>query len=272
MRSRRSSHKKSLSLLISLVLVLVASLLFGQVMGNLYLDNIATANHDSPSSPDQVGDSGGRTKVLRLKTIPYYTIEVVGYEERETAIRLGNTLAEKGLPVVITGTAPFRVRLAFLSNEEKLLPLAQTILVDGNRAKVIKGELNVIPFKFASNDAYSTEKIAPFLGDLSLCLEKALLLNSDLDTNAANVSRLKPKFAELAGDVEILAQKSLEIASQGKDSKHVTYLADLAMLLHNWGQSLVLLGTDWSNAQLLNSQQQALVVVEEYQRFLNSTN
>lgn len=270
MTSRSSLHRRMFSLIVSLALVLAVSLLFGQVLGNLYLGNIAA--NDSKIKTDLIGETSGKIKVLRLKTIPYYTILVATYEERESALRLGKSLAEKGLPVIITGTSPNHIKLGLLNNEERLIPLAQSISVDGKRAGVQKGEINSISFKFANNDTYSAEKIAPFLGELSLCLEKAMLLNSDLDTNNANVSKLKPKFIELAEDVEGLGKRSLELAKEGQDSKHVTYLADLSVVLYNWGQSLAQLGTNWGNAQLLISQQQALVVIDEYQRFLNSTN
>jgi len=268
--SRGRASKRIISLVFSLVLILAASLLFGQVMGNLYLENIA-AQGDGPSSiPDSPKTE--KTKVLRLKELTYYTVEAAVYPEREAALSLGSILAAKGLPVVIGGSNPSRVRLGFINNEGKLVPLAQTIGVDGKKGKVSRGQIISVSFKFAGSDSYSSQKVAPFLGELSICLEKALLVNSDIDCAAEQLKILKPKFAELAGDVESLSAKCLEIANQNKESPHAPYLANLAAVLYNWGQSLNKLTANWDSANLLVSQQQALVVVEEYQSFLNSTN
>lgn len=271
MTSRPGGSHRIFPLIITLSLVLTASLLFGQVMGSLYLENL-TAFRQENRSPRQIGREEGKTKVLRLKIIPYYTIEAAGYKEREKALQLGKTLAGYGFPVIVTGSSPHRVRLGFLNNEEKLLPLAWTITVDGRKAVVKKDEINLVSFRFAGSDKFAAEQIAPFIGDISICLEKALLINSDLDTAASDISRLKGKFPELAGDIEALSKKGAELSAQASGTAYAAYLSGLTMSLSNWAAALNRLGTDWSDAQLLGSQQQALAVLEEYQRLINSTN
>jgi len=255
---------------VSLILVLIASLLFGHVLGNLYLGNIASETGGSIAVP--VPANGGKTKVLRLKVLTYYTVEAAAYNEHETALNLGKSLAENGLPVVVTGSVPHRVRLGFLNNEENLAPLARSILVDGKRAEVVRGEINASSFKFAAADKYAAEEVAPFLGEVSLNLEKALLLNAGVDCQEDQLSKLRPKVAELASDVEALAAQGAELASRGKDSPYAPYLANLSAALHNWGQSLNDLAVVWNNGKLLSSQQQALVVLEEYGRLIDATN
>jgi len=272
---RHHKVKKIISLGISLSLVIALSLLFGQVLGNLYLDNLAEDLAVPGTGATTGGSNGSKIKVLRLKPLTYYTINVAGFSEYEQAIEVGKILAEQKLPAVITGSSPHYVRLGFLNNAGQLARLAQRITVDGQKAEVSEADINSISFKFPENDSYAAEVLAPFIGEVSLSLEKALILNRDLDCTSDEMKRLKPMFGELGQEVLALASRGTEIAAQLAeiDSPHTPYLRDLAAALYNWGQSLKELDAiNWNNNQLLYSQQQTLVVIEEYQRLLQTTN
>lgn len=273
MRSRYNPTKRIVSLFISLLLVLTVSLIFGQVLGNLYLENLVN-NNEGQSTITPVRETTGKTNVLRLNEITYYTIEVAAYQQREKAVQVANILAEQGWPVVITGTAPFRVRLGFLNKAEKLASLAQTITVDGKKAQVIEEKINAIAYKFPQGDQLATEKIAPYLGEVSLALEKAALLNTELDSSLSQLSQTKPKFLELGEEIADLASEGQRLAPlvQQETPQYAASFSNISLALDKWSNSLMALDTNWSDQQLLVSQQHTIAVIEEYNGFLQMTN
>lgn len=256
--------------MITLLLILTFSLTFGQVLGNLYLENLDS--HSGSTIPTPV--TKGKVNVLRLNVIKYYTVEVASYEEREKAVKVGNILAEQGIPVVITGTAPYRVQLGFLNQAEKLSPLAQAITVDGQKARIIEKEINSLAYKFPEENVLARERIAPFLGQVSLALEKAVLLNGEIDCTLSHFVLIKPKFLELAEYIVILTAEGQEIVGllQEGDPQQVDYFISLVEALSKWASSVKELETEWNDRQLLISHQHTLAVIEEYQSFIKLTN
>lgn len=262
-----TSHKskaktKFLLRIFYFLLILVFSLHFGQVIGNLYINNIQQEVREEEPS--------GTKKVLRLKKLAYYSVLIASFQEKEQAILLGQELSLKEIPVVITGQVPYQVLVGFLNNQDNFITLLQSLKVEGQEAEIVKAEINQIAFKFDPDDQYSQETVAPFLGKLSLCLEKALFLYTDINTNNPEVLQIRNKFSLLAQDLEEMADEGWVIAEKDQNSKLSQEIAFLSQRLEKWAQSIKNLENNWQNTSMLISQQQALALVDEYMRFLEN--
>ncbi len=223
-----------------------------------------------------------KVKVLRLNKEQYYTIVVGTCDHREEALQLGQELGERGLPVIVTAVAPYRVLLGFVNNEEKLSALAQRIRVNEKAVGICCDTLNKVAYKFRAEDAFAAETIAPYLGKISVCLTKGLLLYKNITVADEEMIALRNKFPVLAAELKEVAAEGEKIeadnsgnSAQAAGSFGASQLGTirrLAELCREWSVSLEELSTQWDDAQLLRSQQQALVLLEEYHRFLASTN
>ncbi|QNB47569.1 hypothetical protein BR63_15585 [Thermanaerosceptrum fracticalcis] len=271
---QRQPHlNRLLSIFLVVSAVVAASLVLGQVVGGFYLvnlakDEIATVN--PTKSAEQ--DSSGKKKVLRLKQFNYYTVQIAAFSQQEEALALGRKLAEKSLPVVITGEPPYKVCLGFVNNQEKLLTLANSIQVNGQKSIVVKGEVNSIAFKFAAEDTFAEKEIAPFLGRVSICLEKGLLLYGSTDIKDYPESDFKGKFSLLVGELYEVSTMGLNIARQEKARETTKGILILTERCRDWAKSLEVLNGQWQEKNLILSQQQALALVEDYYRFLGNSN
>lgn len=268
------------SFLLVFIMIISFTLLLGQGLGRLYLGNITreVVNEEyfkgsitSSRGGSISGEINAKTKVLRLNQVGYYSILVTTVEERQSALQIGKELGQKGLPVIVTGEKPSRILLGLVNNEASLLDLADKIKVGEENATVSKDYLNKVAFKFAAEDTFAAEKIAPFLGELSLCLEKGLLLYRSIEVNEEKLLPLRPKFSELANSLEDVAKEGKLISLESKEEM-VETLGLLSELCVKWSQSLRDVESEWNNLSLLKSQQQGLVLIEEYHRYIKLTN
>lgn len=266
MRSSRHRPGKILTFTIMLSLILLLSLLFGHVLGSFYLENI-TNDKLNPNAGANV-----KTKVLRLNKIPYYTIQAGVFTKKESALSLGNTLAEKGLPAVIMEDDSYYVMVGFLNNWDKLSVLADSITIDGQKPIVLKKEINTISFKFTTGDTLAENDIAPFLGDISTSLHKGLILYTDINYEEKTLLEVESKFVLLADELGRLALVGNELADKSKDSGYSEGLVILAKRCGNWAECLKKIKGSDQGLQVLISQQQALALLEDYHRFMAITN
>lgn len=269
--------------------ILFFTLLLGQGLGRFYLGNI-TREVSAETLSRSISSSRGsnlpkednhKMKVLRLKQTEYYSILVATFEERETALKVGKELGQKGLPVIVTSKSQreeggaekgsFQVLLGLASNETALASLADQIQVGAQKAIVQKDYLNLVAYKFSAEDTFSAEKIAPYLGEISLCLEKGLLLYQSTKIQGKEFLLLRPKFSELAASLEQVAKQGETIKLERTDVTG-TGLGSLAELCVQWAQSLHEVEKEWTDLALLKSQQQALVLIGEYHRYINLSN
>lgn len=265
--------KKKAVVVFFILAILLVSLFFGQVIGRIYLSDLAGEKDGSDESGIiSVPGNGVKKKVLRLGKVDYYTVQAGEYDRQEQALLLGKSLAGKGLPAVITGGSSYRVLLGFVSRAESLEPLAASIKVDGQQAVVVKGQLNSVAFKFQSGDKEAESLVAPFLGRVSLSLSKGLLLYSGIETGDVLLASLKPKFALLASELEDLAADGAADKGKLTDPGYQTAVGGLAEWCSRWASSLRMLEKNWEDSLLLKSQQQGLALLEEYHRFLAGTN
>jgi hypothetical protein len=258
-----------------ILLVIAASLFFGQVLGSFYLGNISRGSageNGLEGITPSWREGTKKKKVLRLNQFDYYSVQAGAFSSRETALLLGNSLARKGLPAVIAGQSPCRVLVGFLNNREKLLGLAESITVDGSKAAVVQGQVNSVSFKFTAGDKEAEEDIAPFLGRLSTCLHKGLLLYSNVDIEGENMKEHRPRFGLLARELEELGRKGRSIAGENKQSAYSAGVLILAGRCENWAASLLKLEETWQGTQMLISQQQALALLEDYHSFMAESN
>lgn len=263
LKSCRNRPAKFMTFILVLLFILVISLSFGQVLGNYYYEQIASTKQASYEV------RSAAKKVLRLNKATYYSILVAEFTKRETAVQLGNTLAEKGLPAIITGGSPYRVLLGFFNNRESLTSLAGSLKIDGQTPAVITGEINSVSFKFLKEDQLAEKEVAPFLGQLSTCLHKGLLLYSSIDME--NLKEKKPKFLLLAAELEKIAECGRLLAQKEK-SVYTEGLNTLAERCVKWSESLRNLEKSWAVLPLLVSQQHALALLENFHRFMENTN
>ncbi|MDD2401357.1 MAG: hypothetical protein PHI90_01250 [Clostridia bacterium] len=264
MKNIKVIHFKKMVFVIGVILlVLFLALLIGRVLGNFYLVNITQQNHVDINENNDVQKSVKKTKALRLEEVDYYSILVLSSDRQELAVSIEKEMGEKDFPVVVTSEAPYKILLGFLSNEDNLISLASRIKVGETEAKVIHGKLNEFSFKFFADDTYAEEKIAPFLGRISLCLEKGLLLYTSLSVNDNDIIRNRPKFLNLAASLEKLYGEGQDIT----DEKYKDMQALSEKSLH-WAESIRQLEKDWTDKALLISQQKALALLEEYRCFL----
>ena len=261
------------------VLILFFALFLGQGLGRFYLGNITREVSAEKLQRNIIASRGSnlsrellpKMKVLRLKQVDYYTILVTTLEEREIALQVGNELGQKGLPVIVTGEGAYQILLGFVNNQETLADLAKKIKVGAGEAEVRKDSLNKVAFKFMAEDTFAAEKIAPFLGEISLCLEKGLLLYQSTGVKEEKLISLRPKFSELADSLENTAKEGLELC-KGKNDETGRLLGLLSELCTEWAQSLRLVEKEWTDLALLKSQQQGLALLEEYHRYIKTTN
>lgn len=244
---------------IVLALVLLATLLLGRGLGHFYLSNMAEGTPEIPTRNvflTSRGEFPGKKRVLRLNQVPCYTWQIASLEEKKEALKIGKQWSQKGYPVIITGEGPFEVLLGLVNQKEGF----NTLEIPG---ELKEDCLNKIAFKFAAEDFESAEKIAPFLGQVSLCLEKGLFLYPHFVLNE-ELALCRPKFVQLADSL-------LEVAQIGEKIEEEAIL-QLVKLCVEWEMSLRLMEKEWTQAAYLKSQQQALVLLEEYHRFLKQTN
>lgn len=271
MTSRMRLHRRKFSIILAVLLIILLAVCFGQVVGKYYLKSITL---QSESNREQtLRETAGKKKVLRLKQLDYYSIEAGSCQERERALLLGNSLGQKGLPVVITGQSPYRVVLGFAGKAANLELLAVGIQVEGQKAQVVKGQLNEFSYKFDAGDNYAAQVIAPFIGQISSCLENAIPLYTE-----TNVEYMRGN-TELAGKYKVLTEKITQTASQGlsiAQDERTRQIAEnitaLSQRLSDWSQSQQSLEQDLNERQFLVCQQRALALLEDYHRFLAGTN
>lgn len=209
-----------------------------------------------------------KKKVLRLEKKTYYCIYLAQYEQRKKAVLLGECLAKKGFPVVVSSTSPYQVYLGFINNKEKLQSLAERITIDGQNTKVIVGEINNCAYKFLAKDEFAAQKIAPFLGKIDTCLKKALLLYSDTSMNSKQMQKHKTKYTILAEEIEKTAAIGFRIAEEAKNRKEKDQISGLAERCQIWSHSLKALSENWQDTQLLDAQQKALALLLNYHQFI----
>ncbi|MDD4146537.1 MAG: hypothetical protein PHS83_05540 [Clostridia bacterium] len=268
----------SSSFFLVFVLVLFFTLLLGQGLGRFYMGNISR-EIPTDSLKRNISSRGGnlnqelpqKKKVLRLKQVPYYTLLVVTAEQREGALQIGTELGQKGFPVIVTGEGPYQVLLGLVNNEEALVILANKIKAEEIEVEISKDYLNKVAFKFAVEDTFAAEKIAPFLGKVSLCLEKGLFLYQSTMLKEETLISLQPKFSSLADSLEEVVLEGQKISEESLEEVSKA-LQRLSGLCSQWAQSLRQAEKEWSDPALLKSQQQGLALLEEYHRFIKKTN
>lgn len=265
LKSCRNRPAKFMTIILVLLFILVVSLSFGQVLGNYYYEQIASTKQVSYDVQNAA------KKVLRLNKATYYSLLAAEFTKREAAVQLGNTLAEKGLPAIVTGGSPYRVLLGFFNNRESLISLTGSLKIDGQTPTIIAGEINSVSFKFLKEDQLAEKEVAPFLGQLSTCLHKGLLLYSSIDIEDQKLKEMKPKFLVLAGELEETADRGRLIA-QKEESAYTQGLTTLAERCAKWAESLRNLEKNWAVLPLLVSQQHALALLEDFHRFMENTN
>lgn len=270
MTSRRKDLKQISSFFLVVLGILIITVFFGQVLGTYYIDNIN--KEETPRQGKLPAQERISKKILRLNKFDYYCLQLAVCDEYDAAMQLGKIMAAKELPVVVSGHPPYRVLLGFVSKGESLRGLGESISIDGVKGEIIKGQVNSSVFKFQVNDNYAAEEIAPFLGRISLSMEKGLLLFTSIVTRDDRLAQLKPKFTMLAQELEELALDGSRI-SQGTDRPSYRSAMDsLSIRCREWARSLRQLDANWQDRQLLISQQQGLALLEEYHRFMDGTN
>jgi hypothetical protein len=200
---------------------------------------------------------------LRLKQVETYSILVTSSANKENALLIAREMGKKGYPVIVTGQTPYRVLMGFCGQEEKLTALAARIKVGKDGAKVICEQLNKEAFKFASDDSYAEKEIAPFLGKVTLCLEKGIIIYNNAGVSGEETSALKNRISALAKSVEELANEGL-----GLTEEKYKYIRVLSERAKTWAVSLRRLEANITEANLLENQQKALALKEEYHYFL----
>ncbi len=267
MRGRGRSVKKTILVLVFIICALTISLCFGQVIGKYYLTRI---NHDVVESDPYrlLAHSSGKKKVLRLEKKTYYSILIAQYQQQKTAVLLGERLAEKGWPAVISSTSPYQVYLGFINNKEKLQSLAERIKVEGQETQVITGEINNCSYKFPAEDKFAAQKIAPFLGKIDICLKKAVLLFSDISVQSEEMLKYKTKYANLAEELEKTATTGFKIAEEAKNRKEKDQIKGLAEGCRLGAESMRALSENWQDIKLLDAQQKALALLLNYHQFI----
>ena len=273
----RFNSFKMVPIFFAVVVIISVTIFLGQVLGKYYLGNMQgqvlqedLVNKGIPSRGN-AGEINKKKKVLRLKEVNYYTILVTTVEQQDEALRIGQELGKQGFPVVITGGDSYRILLGLLNNEEKLAPLAQRIKVGESGAQVISEKLNKVAFKFEASNTFAAEKIAPFLGKISLCLEKGILLYHNIGVTDAETSALAEKYLALAASLEEAANEGEQIAEE-TDPGWSGDVKNLAQLCKEWAYILRLLVQQGTDLTLLKGQQQGLALLEEYHRFVLTTN
>lgn len=260
---RRWTGGKIVSFVLITSLLLLVTVSFGHVLGNYYIEKIVQQGFTS-----NVKESPNKTKVLRLRQFDYYSIQAGAFAEREQAVAAGQVLSQKGFPGIVTGEGPYRLLIGFLNNKEGLTDLARRIQVEGQSSTVIQGQANTIAFRFSSGDAFAEGTMAPYLGKVSLSLEKGLLLYVAHDTLDPKIKDLQPKFSELAGELEEITTLGANIANRKEVAEYQEAVIALSKRSEGWALSLRRLESSWNNGQLLASQQQALALMQDYHRLL----
>ena len=268
---RQSKLKRLFSTFAVVAAVIAASIVLGQVIGGFYLVNLSK-DKTATVLETKNSEQDSKKKILRLKKFPFYTVQVAAFNRKEEAVSLGRKLAEKGLPALITGESPHKVWLGFVNNQEKLLDLADSILVNNQKSIVVKGEVNSVAFKFAAGDTFAEKEIAPFLGRISSCLEKGLLLYCSPSIKDYSESDYKEKFFLLAGELKEISAMGLNIARQERASGAADGILVLTERCRDWAKSLEELNGQWQEQRLILSQQQALALMEDFHRFLGNSN
>lgn len=252
--------------------IVLAALLFGQVLGGYYLGHLARSEQSAPGTYTLKQNTQTKTMVLRLTPATYYTVLAGSFPDREAALALGYMLAEQGVPAVITQEENHLVLIGFLNNQENLNTFAGSIHIDGQKAQVIERELNSVSFKFRADDAYAAEEVAPFLGDLNVALQKGLLLYSALDAESSALEQAAAKFTVLASDLEKLAQRGRITAGRDETSLYAQDLLALSTRCSGWAAALSGWVKEPRRMTMLISQQQALALLEDYHRLMVKTN
>ena len=267
---RQSKLKRLFSTFAVVAAVIAASIVLGQVIGGFYLVNLS--KNETVVLEIKNSEQDSKKKILRLKKFPFYTVQMAAFNSKEEAVSLGRKLAEKGLPALITGESPHKVWLGFVNNQEKLLALADSILVNNQKSIVVKGEVNSVAFKFTAGDTFAEKEIAPFLGRISICLEKGLLLYGSPSIRDYSESDYKDKFSLLAGELKEVSAMGLNIARQEGASGVADGILVLTERCRDWAKSLDELNNQWQVQKLILSQQQALALMEDFHRFLGNSN
>lgn len=254
---RRLTPRPIFSVVAACLLVVVLAVSFGQVLGRFYLKNIVTGD-DAERGPAYTSprETNGKKKVLRLNKFDYYTIEAANRQDGESAQQIAKILAQKGFAPVVTGQPPFRILLDLANNSEVLRTKGETISIDGQKAIVVKGTVNEYSFKFSAEDSFAAEKIAPFLGAVSLCLEKALPLFTDtFGVQAEKKSEMSARVQELSALLEKTVLQGTGIIQSNPDENLATELTPLVSALKDWSSNAV-------NPQF------ALALLEVFNQFL----
>jgi hypothetical protein len=276
LKSNLHKPQSILSFIFILCLVLAVSLVFGHVLGSYYLENIIKNDNQQKQNieyqPSTASGENVKKKVLRLKKTSYSTIQAGVFSDWAVAIELGNALAQKGFPAVITEEKSYLVMIGFLNNNDNLAILANSITIDGQKPKVIQREINSISFKFDVGDDYAEKYVAPFLGNLSNSLQKGIMLYSDINIEDRNLTELRAGFKLLANEVAQIASAGEAIADKGKATTYHEGLLILVKRCSSWAESLNKLENDCQQLTILLSQQQALALLEDYHRFMAITN
>lgn len=255
--------KRRLFIVITFLILILATFLVGQVLGSYYLANI------KGNSVMEIVYN--KKKVLKLKQIDYYTILLASYDDQKKAISLEKAFSEKNIPVVITDNSPYCILLGFVNNSESLQVLAEKILVDNKKAVVVNRQINEVCFKFDASDTYAEKELAPFLGKVSMCLEKGVIINSGISIQMDSVKRYQKKFPQLAKELEEIALEGISIS---QDTHNVTYneeIKGIASSCQEWANSLRQLEENWSDENLLISQQKALALLSDYHHYLSNS-
>lgn len=261
MKRRRDKQKGIFTAVMAVLLVLAVSVCIGQVVGKYYLKNISGYG---------AGQTVEKKKALKLKRFDYYYIQVASCTKQNTAVQLADLLAKQELPVVVIGKQPFRVLLGFVNKSDKLQPLADSIIIDGQKTTVYQGQINDESFKFAPQDLYAAQVVAPFLGQISDCLEKSLSLFTKTDLNAGHLPEIKEEYHVLASTVENIASQGQSI-DKGQTPDSYDKISSLTKRCQEWAQDLRAMGDESAAYEFLVCQQQALALLEDYRALISGS-
>lgn len=238
--------------------------LVGHVLGSYYLGKINNIGVIQVASE--------KKRVLKLRKINYYTILLASYDNLQQAMALGESLALTKMPVVITGDKPYYVLLGCVNESASLQNLADSIVIDNKRTVITKKEINEEYFRFDAPDIFAEKKIAPFLGNISLCLEKGLLINCGISINDGNLIKYRNKFPVLAKELETVALEGFNLAQNSDIGKHKADIINIANRCQDWADSLKALQKNWTNDLLLINQQKALALISDYHKYIHLYN
>lgn len=257
------------------VVVLVISLLFGQLLGGFYIYNLLIEDNHTEINKPQGNVQGPpviKRKVLRLEPISYYTLQVGIYQDIKSAQDSIDKLVEMGFRPFVSSEEPYKVMLGCFSDKSTGKEMELYLQKSGFDAFLKQGLVNERALKFPGNNTYMQNHFAPLLGVYDIIFKHSLKMFQSPKISAYNEELWSNMIKKLQEELNSCGENINKLLKLEESANYEKKLKILQEKTRSYQNSLDMVLNAKTDKAVLYSQSYLLELIDGYHTLITETN